>query len=66
MGMRRVSLEQLEMIIAIAIKVAPKHLKRGLLNHISDDAAGAMAKHIVGKLNIVEAIAEEVPLDKGV
>ncbi|MGB7204280.1 MAG: hypothetical protein WBD37_02270 [Anderseniella sp.] len=54
------------MSIYIALKVAPKHVKGGLLNHISDDAARAMAKHIGGKLNIVEAIAEDVPLDKGV
>jgi len=56
---RRITLEELETSIAIAIKVAPKHVKRGLLAHISDDAVNAMAKHIVNKLNIIEAIGGE-------
>jgi hypothetical protein len=57
--MRRVSKDDLKISIAIAIKTAPKHVKRGLLAHVSDSAASAMADHILDKTRLVEGFAKD-------
>ncbi|WP_422344873.1 hypothetical protein [Parasphingorhabdus sp.] len=57
--MRRISKDDLRISIAIAIKTAPKYVKRGLLDHISDNAANAMADHILKTARITEAIGPD-------
>ena len=58
----RVTLEELERNIYIAIKVAPKHVKSKLRSKLaleSDAAAREMAKAIIENLSITEAVGDD-------